>query len=795
MADALSQQVRHGVRAGSPAGKAGNLIGARILRTEDAQLLRGGGEFVDDIRLPGMLHGAFLRSPIAHGRIHAIDSRAARAIPGVRTILTASELNPALRSTRLPMLVPNPFSETSLTQFALAKHEVCYAGEAIALVVADSRYIAEDALAAIAIEFENLPAVSDCRAALAAGAPAAHLGAAHNRATEFTTAYGDVEGTFSSAAHIFREELWQHRGCAHPLECRGALASWNERDGSLTLWSSTQTPHLEKRVLAELLELSPSRVRVIAPDVGGGFGPKAIFYGEDAVIAAAARLLNCPVKWIEDRREHFLATTQERDQYWSVQIALDRDAKILGLRGSMVHDTGAWLPWGVVMPYIAATTVPGPYCVPAYGLDVTVAYTNKVPTTPVRGAGRPQAVFAMERLLDRAAHELRMDRAEIRRRNLIRPQAMPYAVGLTFRDGKPVIYDSGDYPECLERALDLAGYGDFRKRQREAREQSRYIGLGVGCYVEGTGLGPFEGVTIRILDDGGIAVASGAAPQGQGHRTMLQQTVAAQFGVPVEAISVTLGDTDAIAMGIGTFASRITANAAPAAALAAQAVRKKAMALAARLLSVEAADLVCEDGRITAVTGNKPAVTLAELAKLSQGYPGFSLAPGEVPGLEHTAWFTPPQAAYCNGTHLAEAEVDIETGETRLLNYFVVHDSGTLINPLIVDGQIQGGVAHGIGNALLEWMRYDDDAQPLTTTFADYHLPSACTIPNIMSAHIETPSPLNPLGVKGAGEGGTIPAPAAIASAIEDALSEFGVRIRQSPVTPQYVLSLLRARL
>lgn len=780
------------MRAGSATSKAGNLIGQRILRTEDAQLLVGRGEFVDDIRLPDLLHAAFFRSPFAHARIHAIDPRPALAVSGVRMILTANELNPALRSTRLPMLVPNPFSETSLTQFALASDEACYAGEAIAVVVAESRYAAEDALAEIAVEFENLPAASDCRSAIAPEAPAAHFGAAHNRASEFTTAYGDVESAFSAAAHVFHEELWQHRGCAHPLECRGAVACWNERDGSLTLWSSTQTPHLEKRVLAELLEVSPSRVRVVAPDVGGGFGPKAIFYGEDAVIAAAARLLKRPVKWIEDRREHFLATTQERDQYWSVEIALDHDAKILGLRGSMVHDTGAWLPWGVVMPYIAATTVPGPYRVPSYHLDVTVTYTNKVPTTPVRGAGRPQAVFAMERLLDRAASELRIDRAEIRRRNLIQPQQMPYAVGLTFRDGKPVVYDSGDYPACLERALDLAGYHDFRKKQREAREQGRYIGLGVGCYVEGTGLGPFEGVTIRILDNGTIAVASGAAPQGQGHRTMLQQTVAAQFAVPVEAVSVTLGDTDAISMGIGTFASRITANAAPAAAIAAEAVRKKAIALAARLLSVDAADLICEDGRITAATGNKPSVTLGELAKLAQGYPGFSLAPGETPGLEHTAWFTPPQAAYCNGVHVAEVEADIETGETRILNYYVVHDSGTLINPLIVDGQIQGGVAHGIGNALLEWMRYDDNAQPLTTSFADYALPSSCTVPNVTSSHIETPSPLNPLGVKGAGEGGTIPVPAAIASAIEDALSDFGVRIRQSPVTSQYVLSLLR---
>lgn len=787
--------LHRGSRAASAAGRAGNLIGARILRTEDAQLLVGRGEFVDDFRLPGMLHAAFLRSPFAHARVHSIDPDGARASPGVHAVFTANDLNPALRSTRLPMLVPNPFSDDSRTQFALARHEACYAGEPLAIVVAESRHLAEDALTAINVAYEPLTAASDCRAAIAVGAPPAHLGAPHNRATEFTAGYGNADRAFSAAAHVFHEDLWQHRGCAHPLECRGAVALWNMRDASLTLWSSTQTPHLEKRILAELLELSPSRLRVIAPDVGGGFGPKAIFYGEDAVVAAAARMLNRPVKWIEDRREHFLATTQERDQYWSVDIALDDAAHILGVRGSMVHDTGAFLPWGVVMPYIAATTVPGPYRVPAYNLAVTVAYTNKVPTTPVRGAGRPQAVFAMERLLDRAAAELGLDPAEIRRRNLIRPQQMPYAVGLTFRDGKPVVYDSGDYPACLERALDLAGYGNFHRRQREVRELGRRIGLGIGCYVEGTGLGPFEGVTVRVLDDGRIAVASGAAPQGQGHRTMLQQTVAAQLGVAVESISVTLGDTGAIAMGIGTFASRITANAAPAAAIAAQTVRDKAIKLAAQLWSAETADLICEDGHITATTGNKRSMSLGELAKISQGYPGFSLPPGQTPGLEHTEWFAPPQAAYCNGTHVAEAEVDVETGEVRIVNYFAVHDSGTLINPMIVDGQVQGGVAHGIGNALLEWMRYDDKAQPLTTTFADYALPSACTVPHITSSHIETPSPLNPLGVKGAGEGGTIPAPAAIASAIEDALREFHIRIRQTPITPQYILALLQTRI
>ncbi len=460
----------------------------------------------------------------------------------------------------------------------------------------------------------------------------------------------------------------------------------------------------------------------------------------------------------------------------------------------MLHDTGAYLPWGVVMPYIAATTVPGPYVLPAYELDVTVAYTNKVPTTPVRGAGRPQAVFAMERLMDRAARELGLDPAEIRRRNLIGPSQMPYPVGLMFRDGKPVVYDSGDYPTVFEKALALSAYGDFPRRQKEARTRGRYIGIGIGSYVEGTGLGPFEGVTVRVLDDGSIAVQSGAAPQGQGHKTMLQQVVAQELDVAMDDIVVTVGDTAAIAMGVGTFASRITANAAPSALIASQVVHKKMLELAARALGAELGDLRLDNGKVEMKSGNRRAILFGELARMAQGFPGFSFAAGQAPGLEHTAYFTPPQAAYCNGTHVVEVEVDIETGAVRILNYAVAHDSGNLINPLIVDGQIQGGVAHGIGNALLEFMGYDADAQPTTVSFADYLLPGACDVPNINAVHLETPSPLNPLGVKGAGEGGTIPAAAAIVAAVENALSPFGTKLTESPITPARIVALLRDR-
>src|SRR5712671_4104386 len=770
----------------------GKSIGARVLRTEDARLLTGEGEFVDDIRLPGMLHAAFVRASLAHARVRNVDASAALGSAGVRAVFTAADMNPTMQTTRLPMLVPNPYSKISRTQFALAQGEVCYVGEPIAVVVADSRHLAEDAAALVTVDYEPLPAAIDCRDAVKEGAPLAHLGADDNKAAIFKIGYGDVASAFASAPHVLREELWHHRGCSHAMECRGVVADFDPRRGGLTVWSSTQTPHLEKRVLAQLLGISPETVRVVAPDVGGGFGPKAIFYGEDAAVAAAAMRLKRPVKWIEDRREHFLATTQERDQYWSLQIALDASGQLRGVRGTMLHDSGAYLPWGVVLPYIAATTVPGPYVLPAYALDVTVAYTNKVPTTPVRGAGRPQAVFAMERLMDRAARELHLDPAEIRRRNLIGASEMPYPVGLMFRDGKPVVYDSGDYPAAFDKALALSRYSDFPRRQREARTHGRYIGIGIGSYVEGTGLGPFEGVTVRVLDNGKVAVQSGAAPQGQGHKTLFQQIVAEELGVAMDNILVTVGDTAAIAMGVGTFASRITANAAPSALIASQAVRKKILELAARALGADIGDLQLDDGKVEMKSGNRRAIGFGELARIAQGFPGFSFAAGETPGLEHTAYFTPPQASYCNGTHVAEVEVDPLTGGVKLLRYTVAHDSGNIINPLVVDGQVQGGVAHGIGNALFEFMKYDADAQPLTTSFQDYLLPAAPDVPGCRIEHVETPNPLNPLGVKGAGEGGTIPAPAAIISAIEDALSPFGVRFARMPLTPDRIVEALR---
>jgi len=768
-------------------------FGARVARVEDPALLTGRARFVDDIHLPGALHGCFVRSPLPHARIRAVDTAAALAMPGVHAVLTARDMPGRLATEPIPTPVPNPAITAMRTQRALATGEVCYVGETIALVVADNRYLAEDAAAAVAIDFEPLPAVSDCRDGLRDGAPRSHSDLATNVAAFVPMSYGDVDAAFANAAHVFEEEIFQHRGAAMTLEGRAVLASHDRVADLLTVWSATQTPHICQRTIADLLERELPSVRVIAPYVGGGFGTKAPFYAEEIVIPVAAMKLGRPVKWTEDRREHFLSATMERDQYWKVAIAVDRDGRILGLRGAMIHDNGAYLPWGIIAPYIAATTFPGPYVVPAFRFETTVVLTNRVPTTVVRGAGRPQAVFAMERLMDRVARELAIDRAEVRLRNMIGPERMPYSVGLVFRDGKPLVYASGDFPRSQARAMALSDYDGFRARQDRARAAGRHIGIGIANYVEGTGLGPFEGVTVRILPSGRVAVATGATTQGQGTHTTLSQIVADRLGCRIEDIVVTAGDTNAISQGVGAFASRQAINAGNSAMIAGETVKAQVVALAARTLGVPETEIDVEDGRAIARSGNKPVLTFGELARLAQGMPGFSFAAGQTPGLEHTAYFTPPQASYCNGTHVAEVEVDPLTGGVTILNYVVGHDSGNVINPMIVDGQVQGGVAHGIGNALFEFMKYDAAAQPLTTTFADYLMPMAADVPACVIEHVETPNPLNPLGVKGAGEGGTIPAPAAIIAAIEDALSLFGVHFAEMPLTPDRIVAALRA--
>ena len=766
-------------------------FGARTQRLEDPALLTGRGRFVDDIHLPGMLHAAFLRSPHAHARIHGIETAVALALPGVHAVHTWRDLPEGMRRRRIPLPVPNPAIRHPRTQYPLAIDEVTYVGEIVAVVLAESRHLAEDAAELIAVDYEPLPVSADCRAALAPGAPRAHSDLPDNLGAAFTPSYGDIAQAFARARHVARVSLWQHRGGGHAIECRAVLARYDAIEDALTVWIAGQAPHSSKRQIADLLPHDANRVRVIMPDVGGGFGPKGIPYAEEPVIAACARTLGRPVKWTEDRHEHFLATTQERDQYWDLELALDAEGHILGLRGTLTCDNGAYFPFGIILPYIAATTTPGPYVVPAFQLEVKVVLTNKVATTPVRGAGRPQAVFAMERLMDKAARLTGIDPVELRRRNLIRAEQMPYNVGLIYRDGKPVTYDSGDYPACQAAAVALAGYTSFPARQAAARAEGRYLGIGIGNYVEGTGLGPFEGGTVRVMSTGRVAVVTGTGTQGQGHRTAFAQLTADILGVELEDIDFVQGDTAMISMGVGTFASRVAVNAGSSIQLAAKAVRAKIIKLAAHLLEAAEADIELAGRRAFVRGALQLGKSFGELAQVAQGMPGFAYPEGFTAGLEDTQYWSPPQSTYCNGSHLAEVEVDIGTGVVTVRRYVVAHDSGVIINPLIVDGQVRGGVAHGVGNALLEWMQYDENAQPLTATFADYLLPTATDVPNVDLTHMESPTPLNPLGVKGAGEGGTIPAAAAIIAAIEHALAPFGIEITDTPITPVKIVALL----
>jgi len=766
-------------------------FGASVRRKEDPPLLRGEGRYVDDIALPGMLHTAFVRSPYAHARIGRIDTTAALALPGVHAVLTYADLPESVRRQTLPLLVPHPAIRQPFMPYALVKDEACYAGEPVACVIADSRYIAEDAAQLVEVDYEPLPAVSDCRAALDAGAPRAHYGDESNTAARFPVRAGDADRAFATAKHVFRELIHQHRGGPFSIECRGAVASYEAPTQTLTLHVSSQGAHRIKRCMLDMLEAGDHEVRVITPDVGGGFGPKGSFYPEYVNVSVAAMRLARPVKWIEDRRENFLATHQERDQYWDVEIAVDADARILAVRGQLVHETGAYVPWGIVLPWIAATTVPGPYVIPNFKLDVLSVFTNKIQTTPVRGAGRPEAVVAMERLMDRVARELRIDPAEVRRRNFIRPEQMPYNVGIIFRDGRPVTYDSGDYPACQASAIEASGYESFPERQARARANGRYLGIGLSNAVEATGLGPYESATVRVATNGRIVVYTGATPQGQSHKTTLAQIAGDELGVEIDAIDVVTGDTGGVSLGIGTFAARTAVNAGSSVHVAARAVAEKAKRLAAGMMECLEEDLALAGGFVCLRDHPDVRKSLREIAVKAVGMPGFSMAGGLPPGLEHTAHYTPDRSAYSNGTHVAEVEVDIETGAVTIQRYTVAHDCGRVINPLVVDGQVVGGVAHGVGNALFERMVYDEHAQPLSTNFGEYLLPLATDVPRVDLVHLETPSPLNPLGVKGAGEGGTIPAIAAIAAAVENALEPFGVKITEVPISPQRIVELL----
>jgi aerobic carbon-monoxide dehydrogenase large subunit len=765
-------------------------LGASAARVEDDRLLRGGGKFLDDIKLDRVLAAAFVRSPVAHAKIKKVDPEPARALPGVHAVFVYEDLRPLLAHDRIPLALPSAAIRFDVDPPLLAFEEVCYVGEPIAVVIADTRAIAEDAAALVELDFDPLPVVLDPRDGIAKDSPKARSDCPANLVARHLIKYGDSETAFAAATHRVKDCFRLNKGGGHSIEPRGILARI-EDDGLMTVWDSTQMPHRAKAVLVNALGRSEETIRVIAPDVGGGFGPKAVFHPEELVIPAAALKLNKAIKWIEDRFESFTATVQERIQIWDIEAAFDAKGKLLAVKGQMFHDHGAATPYGVALPYNAATNFIGPYALPAYDIEILMCLTNMVPTSPTRGAGRPQGTFVMERLLDRAADELGLARDEIRRRNLIPPEQMPYTIPVVMRDGSAMIYDSGNYPECQRRVLAAAGWSDFAKRRDAARREDSYLGIGLSNYVEGTGRGPFESASIRIGPSGKIMVATGATAQGQGVKSMLAQISAGVFGVKPNDIFVVDGDTNATALGLGAFASRQAVTAGNALYLAACRVADKARKLAAHMLEVSADDLEFADGKIFVKGVRGLEVTLGDVAKALSGMPGYSIPGGMDPGLEAAVYFQPGTLTYTNGAHVAEVAVDIDTGRVKIERYTVVHDCGNMINPMMVEGQVLGGVVHGIGATLLEWMRYDEQGQPTSVTYADYLLPTSDVVPRIDIHHMESPTPLNPLGVKGAAESGTIGAPAAIVSAIEDALRPLNVRIRDLPVTPAKLRMLI----
>src|SRR5437867_3966650 len=765
------------------------LFGASVRRREDARLVTGRGRYVADVALPGLLHVAVRRSPHAHARIVRIDAEAARRRPGVVRVLVPADVA-ALG--RLPLLVPHSSLIAPACPEILPQEIVSYAGQPVALVVAESAVAAADALDALVVEYEPLPAVVAADDALKSDGPRVHPGG--NVAALYTQRVGDPAGALGGAHLVLRERFHLHRGAGMAIETRAIAARWDVDLGQVTVWSTTQAPQILRRLLARYLKLPEHAVRVVTQDIGGGFGPKAIVYSEDILIPLLARALGRPVRFIETRREHLLAVTQERDQWHDAELGLTREGTIVALRDSFVHDCGAFVSWGIIVPIITSLSVPGPYRVPNYEVTLTAVYTNRVPVTPVRGAGRPQAVFVMERMLDLAAERLGIDRVLLRARNLIQPDEFPYDVGLISRDNSPRRYDSGNYPECLRRVAEAVGADGFAAEREQARAAGRAIGLGFALFVEDTGLGPYEGVRVRVDPVGRVFVFSGTSSQGQAHETTLAQIVADELSLPLEQVTVIPGDTAGIPYGVGTFASRVGVLASTSAAHAAAEVRKKAIAVAADHLEVAPEDLALEDGRITVRGAPARGLTLGDVAGIATApRPGYALPGAMDPGLEASGYVHVPQSTYSNGAHAAVVEVEAETGTVRILRYVAVDDCGTMINPLVVEGQIHGGIAHGIGNALHEEIVYEGTGQLVTGTLMDYALPRATDVPPLEVGHVVTPSPLNPLGVKGAGEGGTLPAPAAIANAVADALRPLGVAITEMPLTRERLWRRVRA--
>jgi aerobic carbon-monoxide dehydrogenase large subunit len=755
-------------------------FGRPDLRKEDQRFITGRGRYVDDLRVPGCLHAAFVRSPYAHARVERIDTAAARGMPGVVAVLTAADLPECKRP--IPPATPSPASFRSAPQSVFADPLVRHTGEVVAVVLAEAPYLAADAAEAVVVDYAPLPAAAGLAAASAPGAPRVFEAWPDNVAGPSSAQVGEPGAALGKAEVVVEAELVLARVAGAPLEPRGLLVMPEGPDGRFTVWIPSQTPYGLRGAIAGALELPEERVRIICTDSGGGFGIKGHTYAEDIILAAAAHRLGRPLRWTESRREHFLSGSPDRGQRHHARLGVDGEGRILAVETTFARDHGAYLPLGEVITRNTINHLPGPYRVPHLGASGQNVVTHTLFGGAYRGSGRPEAAFVMERLIDRAARRLGLDPAEIRRRNLVRPDEMPYRTGLIYRDGTPVSYDPADFPAAFQRLLDAFDYAGWRKRQAERRGSATPLGVGLGCYVQGTGVGPFEGADVRVDGGGNVQVIIGVSSQGQAHETTMAQIAAAELGVELARVTVVAGDTATLPFGNGTGGSRVAANAGPAVAKSSREVADKARRVAAELLECAPADVVLAGGRAHVAGMLQRGLPLGEVARAAVR--NKALVRDGQPGLQACGYFSPESVTFAFGTHACALEVDVETGKVRILRYLALHDCGRAINPLVVEGQLQGGMAQGIGTALSEELVHDEEGQLLTGSFMDYAMPTAADLPPLETIAVSFPSTRNDLGIKGVGESGIIAPPAAIANAVEDALADRGAEITRVPITP-----------
>jgi carbon-monoxide dehydrogenase large subunit len=773
------------------------LVGQSVKRKEDPRLITGRGRYLDDITLPHMAHAAILRSPHAHARIVSIDAERAKELPGVLAVYTGADMKDSANP--LPCAYPAAGVENHLPPHrALAVDNVRYVGDGVALIVAADPYIAHDALDLIDVQYEVLPAVVDAEKAIAAGAPQLHEEAPNNICMHWTAGNKDrTDAAFADAEVVVRHRIHNQRLIANPIETRGTLASYDPGTGDLTIWTTSQNPHVHKILLAAfVLGLPEHKVRVIAPEVGGGFGSKIFLYPDQVAVPWASKQLGRPIKFVETRSENYLASNQGRDHTQELELAARRDGTILGLRVRSLANLGAYL--STVAPGVPTTLfgrmVSGPYRIPAIAVEVIGVFTNTSLVDAYRGAGRPEATFLLERLVDLLADEIGMDPAEVRRKNFIPPDAFPY----TPADLGLLPYDSGNYEPALNKALEIVGYQQLRGEQEAARASGRLLGIGMSSYVEICGLAPsawmqsqgwgaplYESSQIRVLATGKVIATTGSSSHGQGHETTFAQIVADQFGIGLDDVEVLHGDTHGQPFGLGTYGSRSLAVGGTALVHSAQKVKEKIAAIGAHLLEVAPEDVEFAGGAVQVKGAPGRSKSFGEIAMAA--WMVTSLPPGMEGGLEATSFYDPPNCTFPFGTHVCVVEIDPDTGWVKILRYVAVDDVGPVINPMIVDGQLHGGIAQGIGQALFEGAEYSEDGQLLTGSMMDYCVPKADSLPTFEMARTVTPSPVSAFGAKGAGEAGTIASTPAVVNAVVDALSHLGIRDLQMPLTPRRI--------